>query len=70
MLKSYGVNKNTTRKWCQAMSNSLNVKGIKSILFVCMGNMCRSPSAEAVFRHKMQAKRNKLNQVVMNLLDL
>ena len=29
-----------------------NLKGIKSVLFVCMGNICRSPSAEAVFRHK------------------
>jgi protein-tyrosine phosphatase len=38
------------------MSNSINVKGINSVLFVCMGNICRSPSAEAVFRHKMQAK--------------
>ena len=27
----------------------------KSILFVCMGNICRSPSAEAVFRHKANA---------------
>lgn len=27
-------------------------KNIKRILFVCMGNICRSPSAEAVFRHK------------------
>lgn len=25
------------------------------VLFVCMGNLCRSPSAEAVFRHKLQA---------------
>ncbi|MDN4503281.1 low molecular weight protein-tyrosine-phosphatase [Alteromonadaceae bacterium BrNp21-10] len=25
---------------------------ITSILFVCMGNICRSPTAEAVFRHK------------------
>ena len=25
---------------------------IKSVLFVCMGNICRSPSAEAVFRAK------------------
>lgn len=30
----------------------MNNKEIKSILFVCMGNICRSPSAEAVFRHK------------------
>jgi len=34
----------------------MNYKDISSILFVCMGNICRSPSAEAVFRHKMQAK--------------
>ncbi|MCV2885983.1 low molecular weight phosphotyrosine protein phosphatase [Aestuariibacter sp. AA17] len=25
---------------------------IDSVLFVCMGNICRSPTAEAVFRHK------------------
>ncbi len=34
------------------VSNDLDVKGVKSILFVCMGNICRSPSAEAVFRQK------------------
>jgi len=34
----------------------MNYKGTSSILFVCMGNICRSPTAEAVFRHKMQAK--------------
>ena len=35
------------------MSNtSLNNQKVKSILFVCMGNICRSPTAEAVFRHK------------------
>lgn len=34
------------------MNSASNIKGIKSILFVCMGNICRSPSAEAVFRHK------------------
>ena len=38
------------------MSDSVNVKGINSVLFVCMGNICRSPTAEAVFRQKMQAK--------------
>jgi protein-tyrosine phosphatase len=25
------------------------------ILFVCMGNICRSPTAEAVLRHKLEA---------------
>jgi len=34
----------------------MNIKGINSVLFVCMGNICRSPSAEAVFRHKAKAK--------------
>ena len=23
------------------------------VLFVCMGNICRSPTAEGVFRHKL-----------------
>ena len=26
-----------------------------SVLFVCLGNICRSPMAEAVFRHKVRA---------------
>ena len=26
-----------------------------SVLFVCMGNICRSPTAHGVFRHKVQA---------------
>jgi protein-tyrosine phosphatase len=26
-----------------------------SVLFVCMGNICRSPTAEAVFRHQVEA---------------
>jgi len=34
----------------------MNIKGINSVLFVCMGNICRSPSAEAVFRHKAKAQ--------------
>lgn len=38
------------------MDNSINLKGINSILFVCMGNICRSPSAEAVFSHKAKAQ--------------
>lgn len=27
-------------------------KTITSVLFVCLGNICRSPTAEAIFRHK------------------
>lgn len=34
------------------MANSLKNNKINSVLFICMGNICRSPSAEAVFRHK------------------
>lgn len=26
-----------------------------SVVFVCMGNICRSPTAEAVFRHRIEA---------------
>ncbi len=26
-----------------------------AVLFVCMGNICRSPTAEGVFRHKVEA---------------
>lgn len=29
------------------------MKRINSVLFVCMGNICRSPTAEAVFRTKV-----------------
>jgi protein-tyrosine phosphatase len=36
------------------MSENSELKNINSILFVCMGNICRSPSAEAVFRHKVK----------------
>ena len=35
---------------------------INSILFVCMANICRSPSAEAVFRHK--AKQAGLSFII------
>ncbi|WP_371185228.1 low molecular weight protein-tyrosine-phosphatase [Thalassotalea maritima] len=34
------------------MSDNINNNKIDSVLFVCMGNICRSPSAEAVFRQK------------------
>ena len=29
---------------------------VKKILFVCLGNICRSPAAEAVFRQKLKDK--------------
>ncbi|WP_296053531.1 low molecular weight protein-tyrosine-phosphatase [uncultured Alteromonas sp.] len=32
----------------------------KAVLFVCLGNICRSPTAEAVFRHKADAAGLKL----------
>lgn len=56
LFQRYGTNNITIRKWNETMSNNINVVGIHSVLFVCMGNICRSPSAEAVFRYKMQAK--------------
>jgi len=39
----------------------MNYKDIKNVLFVCMGNICRSPSAEAVFRHKAKEQGLALN---------
>ena len=35
-----------------------------SILFVCLGNICRSPTAEAVFRHLLQDEAPDLDVVV------
>lgn len=31
-------------------------QALASVLFVCLGNICRSPTAEAVFRHKAKEK--------------
>ncbi len=33
------------------LSNTMNTEDKVSVLFVCMGNICRSPTAEAVFRN-------------------
>ncbi len=38
------------------MLDSKKLKGLKSVLFICMGNICRSPTAEAVFRRKAADK--------------
>ncbi|MFT6900329.1 MAG: protein-tyrosine phosphatase [Colwellia sp.] len=40
----------------ELVTKLMNYKEINSILFVCTGNICRSPSAEAVFRHKVKEK--------------
>ena len=34
----------------------LEIKEKKSVLFVCMGNICRSPTAEGVFRHHVDER--------------
>ncbi|WP_035385142.1 low molecular weight protein-tyrosine-phosphatase [Ferrimonas futtsuensis] len=33
----------------------MNYKTVSSVLFVCLGNICRSPTAEAVFRHRFES---------------
>lgn len=34
----------------------LGSMGKKKILFVCLGNICRSPLAEAIFKHKLKQR--------------
>ena len=38
----------------------MTYNNIKSICFVCMGNICRSPTAEAVFKHKAEQANLRL----------
>nr|XP_019953006.1 PREDICTED: low molecular weight phosphotyrosine protein phosphatase [Paralichthys olivaceus] len=40
--------------------------GTKSVLFVCLGNICRSPIAEAVFR-KMATDAGVVDKVILNI---
>jgi len=37
------------------MDSSLDTPGTVSVLFVCLGNICRSPLAEGVFRNRVAA---------------
>lgn len=37
---------------------------MKKVLFVCLGNICRSPTAEAVFRHLLKQAEGVQNWVV------
>lgn len=37
------------------MVNAMNKKEKIRVLFICMGNICRSPTAEAVFRHYVES---------------
>ena len=42
----------------------------KSILFVCLGNICRSPTGEGIFRaHADQQKPDQLEQGVQIVVD-
>lgn len=38
------------------MTNKINRSGIYTVLFVCLGNICRSPIAEGVFKHLIEEK--------------
>lgn len=38
----------------------------RSLLFVCLGNICRSPAAEAVMRHKLAAIGNGGGDVLID----
>lgn len=41
--------------------DTIDFSSISSVLFICMGNICRSPTAEAVFREKAQQAGLKLS---------
>ena len=43
----------------------MSAKPIKSILFVCLGNICRSPLAEGVLRAVL-AERGKGHDIVLD----
>ena len=42
-------------------AKSIGTVGVMRILFVCMGNICRSPSAEGVFRSLLAQRAPQLS---------
>src|SRR5689334_18101958 len=50
---------NVTRGWYER-STTVIPESVKSILFVCKGNICRSPMAEAYFRTLAQTRNLSL----------
>ena len=44
------------------LSLSIKITGVmvKKVLFVCMGNICRSPAAEGIFKKLVETEGRKL----------
>ena len=51
--------------WPNECSTKMSAPPRTSILFVCMGNICRSPLAEGVFLHKLQ-QRGVVNRFLVD----
>ena len=47
---------NITLNWAQGIINSIGCDGLIRIMFVCHGNICRSPMAEFVFKDLINKK--------------
>lgn len=58
------VNHNINHKTIELI-NSLKNKGNLKILFVCLGNICRSPAAEELFR-QVVSQRGNINDWVID----
>ena len=35
----------------------------KSLLFVCLGNICRSPAAEAILKYKLEDNKRRAGRI-------
>lgn len=46
------------------MADTLSLNGTGSVLFVCLGNICRSPLAEGIFRS--MAEKNGLDEILVD----